>query len=368
MNPLKDTPIKHPTKVDIEEVKAFFEKFKKGQDKKPRESFMPYVLIRSFAGDHGTRPLHDTIPFWESPDIWTAAGAPNVTPEIPPNPGGTVTVGKPNTLYAHVWNLGRAPIAGVRVEWYWFNPSLGFNEATANLIGITGVELSARGFPGCHKLVKCPQAWVPVMENGGHECLVARVSAFGDPLNSSHEWDAWADRHVAQRNISVVAANADVRKLLGSLDKTKPANTMVHLYQIGQEAADSLTLAAPHLKMDSAVKTTLLAELRPDGNLMLPPLTATVPRIMPHLLLNLGNKSKVTTSVLRPTNTDRFNLLHEAAGVHTLLHHGNFLSSEMLQGLNILPHPKKGEAQVLRIVSYKDNKAIGGYTIIVSGV
>ena len=364
---LKDKPTNHPDPVDIEQVKAFFDKVSKERDKKPHDSFMPYVLIRSCAGDHGRRPLSNNTSFWESPDIWITAGAPDSAPTIPANQGGTVIAGKPNTVYAHVWNLGRAPIAGVRVEWYWFNPSLGFNEATAHLIGITGVELSARGFPGCHKLVQCPHVWVPVLENGGHECLVARVSAFGDPLNSSYEWDAWADRHVAQRNVTVVYTFAYVRNLLDSLDKTKPAKSTVRLYQIGQEAADTLILAAPHLTVDPRVKTTLLAELRPDGDLMLPPLTATVPRIMPHLLLNLGNKPQVTASVIRPTNNEGGNLLHEGADVPTLLHHGNLLSAEMLQRLNVLPLPKKAEAQVLRIVSYKDNQPIGGYTIIVSG-
>ncbi len=362
------SPAEDLKKVDIEKAKAFFAKLKEGQRGKDRPSkFMPYVLIRSCAGDKGARPLPNGTPFWESPDIWTAIGAPNATPEIPGNQGGTVVVGQPNTVYAHVWNLGRAPIAGVRVEWYWFNPSLAIDGANANLIGSTGVELAPRGFPGCHKLVKCPTAWVPVMQNGGHECLVARVSAFGDPLNSSHEWDAWADRHVAQKNLTVVASQANVHKLINSLDATRPKKSTVRLFQLGQEAVHTLTLAAPHLKLDTSVKTALLAELSPEGKLSLPPLPKNVPRIMPHLLLDLGSKPAVSATAAKQINIDQHTLLHEAADVPTLLHHGNLLSPEMLQRLDVLPLPLRGQAHVLRIVSYKDNNPVGGYTIVVSG-
>ena len=34
--------------------------------------------------------------------------------------------GKPHTLYAHVWNLGLAPLVGISVEFLVFNPSIAF--------------------------------------------------------------------------------------------------------------------------------------------------------------------------------------------------------------------------------------------------
>jgi hypothetical protein len=64
---------------------------------------------------------------------------------------------------------GRAPIAGVKLEFYWFDPSLveSFPQNHAHLIGMTRVDLGPRSSRDCHKLVKCPKAWVPVLKLGG---------------------------------------------------------------------------------------------------------------------------------------------------------------------------------------------------------
>jgi hypothetical protein len=45
---------------------------------------------------------------------------------------------------AHAWNLGKAPAYRVRVEFYWFNPSLGISRADANLAGATWIDLANR--------------------------------------------------------------------------------------------------------------------------------------------------------------------------------------------------------------------------------
>ena len=80
-------------------------------------------------------------------------------PAVPPDLGGIAQAEAENTLYAHVWNLGQAPATDVLVEFYWFNPSLGFSADQAHLIGFTWTELAARGNRGSHRLVKCPIAW-----------------------------------------------------------------------------------------------------------------------------------------------------------------------------------------------------------------
>jgi len=222
-------------KVDIGKAKDFFASLRENLHEKGSPiRFMPFVLIRSCTGDNGTRPLSCSGPFWKSPDIWTAVGVPDVTPEIPPDQVGRVVAEKPNTVYAHVWNLGLAPIAGVKVEWYWFNPSLGIDDAHAHLIGTARVDLAPRGFPGCHKLVKCPEAWVPVMENEGHECLVARISAFGDPLSKSHPWNANADRHVAQFNLTVLDPNEPMLDQVNNPEWKGGSINIVPVNQVGQ--------------------------------------------------------------------------------------------------------------------------------------
>jgi hypothetical protein len=59
---------------------------------------------------------------------------------------------------------------------------------------------------GAHAIVTCPQTWVPVYLNDGHECLVVRVGdAMMDPV-ATNQFSPVADRHVGQRNIAVVRA------------------------------------------------------------------------------------------------------------------------------------------------------------------
>jgi hypothetical protein len=362
--------------VDVAKTRAFFDNLHRAndsnkdhqrQDDVKKTPFMPYVMMRTLPGDKGARPLPEATTFWESPDIWTFPAPPNTAPDIPPAIYQPLKVGEPNTVYAHIWNLGRAPIAGVRVEWYWFNPSLGFSTPNAHLIGIARIDLAPRGLEGCHKLVKCPTAWVPVMENGGHECIVARVSAFGDPLKNPDEWLPLEDRHVAQRNITVVTTNTNLSKLIESLNLTKPANSMTRLFQLGVEATPLLHLVAPHLKIDTSVKTHLLAELSQNGVLLVSPIKEGPPRVMPHMLLNLGNPPATKgAQPLANVKLDQPLQLHTNATVTDLLHHGSFLHPDVLKQIETLSPPKKSEAQVLRVVSYQGDKAVGGYTIVVS--
>ncbi|MEJ7685453.1 MAG: hypothetical protein WKG06_47950 [Segetibacter sp.] len=172
---------------------------------KRKDEFLPFLVIRANVGDHGTRPFNGV--FWESPDIFVAPDlAAEDAPAQPPTWGGIAKAGAPNTLWAHVWNLGRSPAYNVRVEFYWCNPSLGINATSANLIGFTHVDLGDRYSTKAHTIVKCPQTWIPAFVNNGHECLVVRVF---EPLLDSlslNQWDVRKDRHIGQRNIAVVSA------------------------------------------------------------------------------------------------------------------------------------------------------------------
>jgi hypothetical protein len=167
--------------------------------------FLPLLFLRANAGDLGVRPV--TGVFWESPDILIAPGVdPAHSPSVPDQLGGIAKANQDNTVYAHVWNLGQAPCPDTLVEFFWFNPSLGFGGDKANFIGATWVDLRARGEQGSHKLVRCPLSWRAQFLNGGHECLVVRVSQSAlDPL-SDPPWDSSHNRHVGQRNIHVMSA------------------------------------------------------------------------------------------------------------------------------------------------------------------
>jgi|GEM_PF-4853701 len=223
------------TQIEKERFKALKRSIRANGPPKPNESlgslpenlgpFQPYLLIRSLPGDHGARPIPlphlDFEFFTQVPDIWFAQGDPSVTPAIPPPPqpsidrielpahSGTMI---PYTIYAHVWNLGRAPIGAAKVEFFaWVAtpnvdhiviPPLPPNEA--QLIGIARVDLPPRTSPNCHQLVKCPNALVvpPQDHQAGFAtrlAVVAQISGLGDPVTS--QFGFFDDRHVARRDI-----------------------------------------------------------------------------------------------------------------------------------------------------------------------
>jgi hypothetical protein len=175
-----------------------------GEQPQRKDLYLPYLLFRAHPGDRGDRPLPPGTPLRESPDIFVA---PSVraqdAPSLPPTPGGAAEAGVPNTVYAHVWNLGKAPAFDVRVEFYWFSPALVTETAGANLIGRAGINLGSYRSSQSHSVVKCPVDWVPGYGNGGHGCLVVRAYTLISDRLGPNEWNARLNRHVAQRNITV---------------------------------------------------------------------------------------------------------------------------------------------------------------------
>jgi hypothetical protein len=78
--------------------------------------------------------------------------------------------------------------------------------------------------------VKTP--WIPIFENNGHECLLAKVDSFADRTGPS--FDANIDRHVGQRNLFLAAQQDDLTSLIDSLGQTLPEETdVLMLYGTG---------------------------------------------------------------------------------------------------------------------------------------
>ncbi|MFI5022048.1 MAG: hypothetical protein ACHQRJ_10415 [Alphaproteobacteria bacterium] len=153
--------------------------------------YTPWLVIRAQVGDDGSRPLPGGEVFWESPDVWVTSTL-GVNQPVP---------GQANTVFARVSNLGLQDAVGVFVEFYWVDPSLAINLANANLIGIGSVDVTA----GSAAVATCPTPWVPVIENGGHECLIAEAFLpASDPLTAP--LDPVDDRHVGQKNEQLVLA------------------------------------------------------------------------------------------------------------------------------------------------------------------
>lgn len=320
-----------------------------------KDEYLPYLLIRASSGDRGGRPIPGGV-FWESPDIYVTPNQDASTaPLNPPALGGVAQANVPNTLYAHVWNLGKAPAYRVRVEFYWFNPSLGISRADANLVGAAWVDLANRFtlYPkwvevkesygqwlsqGCHAIVRCPESWVPTFENNGHECLVVRVfEPLLDSLNPN-QFSAGSDRHVGQRNIAVVQAASPASVDLG------------------------LGLGYPDAPADAEVDVTLDA-----------------PANMEWLQLYAGNRNPGFVPPATSVSAGFFPPGAEGARVPSLSHLPVDLRAPLLKPrerfyrgccpLHIsfhasAPDLQPREAQVLRIRQRVGGEIVGGYSVV----
>jgi hypothetical protein len=140
--------------------------------------------------------IMDGSPWYLSPDIWTVPGN---DPEGAP---GQPIAGMPCYMWARVHNNGSELVQNAQVRFYWANPSIGFDRNTANFIGTANVTIAA----GAQSDVLCLMPWVPTYVNGGHECVLAEAFHALDPLPATPAFDVPTDRHVAQRNLSVVQA------------------------------------------------------------------------------------------------------------------------------------------------------------------
>ena len=151
------------------------------------------------------------VRFGRAPDIVVVKGIVNSlegnTPTLHPIPN------TPHTIFVRVWNLGRLAAIGVRLRVYWANPSFSFDDPASpgypHYIGGTYLDLSDRYQPGSHVVCRLPVPWIPVVENNGHECLLAKVDSFAD--RTGPFFDANIDRHVAQRNLLLATQQEDSR-------------------------------------------------------------------------------------------------------------------------------------------------------------
>ena len=331
---------------------------RKGPNFGPRkDEFLPYLLVRAASGDRGAHPFSGV--FWESPDIYVA---PNVNaasaPLFPPTSGGVAQANVPNTLYAHVWNLGKSPAYRVRVEFYWFNPSLGISRSDANLVGAAWIDLANRFtvYPqwtqmtgpsgvylsrGSHAIVRCPETWVPSYQNNGHECLVVRAFEPIFDAVSPDQFSATADRHVGQRNIAVVLAaspaSIDLPLSLGYIPN--PA-----------EAVVDVELAVPQ-----TMEWLRLFTGKADPGLTAPA-AGVVTGLMPPSIAG----ARLTDVAGLPANV-RGTLLNQAEKFERGCDPLQIAVHASIQ--NVGPH----EAQVIRVRQRIYGEVVGGYSLVLMG-
>jgi hypothetical protein len=305
----------------------------------PRDQlYLPFLFMRANAGDLGARPV--VGPFWESPDILIEPGVdPAHAPPIPTSLGAIAKADVDNTLYAHIWNLGQAPCPDTLLEFYWFNPALGFDAAHANLIGVAWTDLGARGEADGHRLVRCPMSWRAQFLNGGHECLMVRLSqASLDPL-SGPAWDASKNRHIGQRNIHVMSASEAAAK------PTLPI-TVGPVFggaaTVAVQRADTGTM--PWLNLVTMDRNRRPGTGAPTGDVGITPPT---PEGTP--LPNLG-------AVADPRGAG---LMGDTHGVTA---DGQQVGFHATDG-----NPGPGQAHVYRVTGNQNGALFGGYTVVVLG-
>ena len=215
----------------------------RGEHRPHREDVYPYLLIRAYSpGDRGARPTWPPIPCWESPDILLIDAA-HTGPFDPSRIVVNPTAGRSYRVFVRVWNLGLLPAVGVHVRAWHVDPGF-FGGNPGNpayqpvMIGGTMVNLDDRTRPGAMQVVELDRNWDIPGNLTGHECLMATASCpldqWGSALDANH------DRHVGQRNLTILAGDADAKQLLFTLGGLVQKSGTLELLHGGAAAAPLL--------------------------------------------------------------------------------------------------------------------------------
>jgi hypothetical protein len=189
-------------------------------------------------------------PWWQSMAIWTVPG------NDPSGPPGPPIAGQPCHVWARVWSTGNTPAQNATVQFYWAPPGVGFDRTTATRIGSSYVSLCAPDDAD----VLCVAAWVPPFAHAGQACLVAEVFHPLDPLPPGDAFRAETDRHVAQRNVAVVAMTGGVFRF--AFEVVNPLRVdRVFTIRVRAATGEELIATAQHLGIAPPGQPGRLAEL-----------------------------------------------------------------------------------------------------------
>jgi hypothetical protein len=368
-------PVVRPDKPDeanLERAKEWF-----GRQKHPgrQDGLWPYLLIRAFPGDTGVRQPPVSY-FWESPDIRVYAGDVGIddiaglTPVLHPTPN------QPHSVFVHVWNLGRLAALGTLVRVWWANPAFSFDASSPeppHFIGGVRVNLGDRSAPDCHTLVRIPGVWVPIVENGGHECLLAVATHVMDPGGAGFQ--AATDRHVGQRNVTLAAPNVDLSGLLNRLGAVLRVGSDLQLLHGGAD-----------------VEPILLAHKAIEGRQVTLPRTREVVARVPGLSVgHLGTVTRTLAGHVVVTGAQSVAAMR-APGALTTIDRDTLLAGSPVRALadrkRVSParavvealdvrdltagsiaaavSSSSGDGNLLRFQEVRDGVVIGGYSVIVS--
>jgi hypothetical protein len=342
-----------------EQVRALIDRLVRENGRVRQEGLWPYLLIRYKPGDYGVRP---TIgPRWESPDIIVVPGIVETYDGI----SATLSpqVGFPHSIFVHVWNLGRLPAIGVRLQVH-HAPIIPDTSVQSQLIGSAYINLSDRRNSDCHKLVRVPGVWIP---SDGWECLIAKVDHFADN-NEVRGDQGLNNRRFAMRSLYSVEPSQNITPLLTMLDQNLPKDTDLNLIH----------------GMNGLQPTLLIHQPSVLGKL-------TTPTALPKQAYELADRSGHLGAVLRGAiNVDRF---APASIIGPMYDNGRFdakiiqhaevkdikktkgpaiellrrLGVEVLTGRNIAKQlgGRPDDGHMLRFQAVRDGQVVGGFTLIV---
>jgi hypothetical protein len=190
----------------------------------------PFLLIRTYPGDVGKRPLTLAGGPWvqdelllpykgrnNSPDILLARPGPQDEPRIIDNSDDYAAlkardardfhVGQSYDVWVHVWNLGQSQVSGVRVR-VRLRPEppvpAGAVLPPPVFLGGTALDLGDRLSERAHRMIKVASFTAPVgspLSDDYNATLIATVDTLSDP--SSGDLSLGADRHTAHRAVIV---------------------------------------------------------------------------------------------------------------------------------------------------------------------
>ncbi|PFS28822.1 hypothetical protein COK47_22890 [Bacillus cereus] len=156
-----------------------------------------YLYIRTHPDDIGQEPLPAGLPGYVSPDISI------INPDG--SKGTEAIAGMQNYIEVIVTNNGGIIANDALVEVFYGEPATGFIPTMSQKIGSGYVTVQG------YSTASIEIPWIPLHSQTGHLCIIARVSLMMPPdtFRDPNVFDVYGDRHVAQRNISVINLNGE---------------------------------------------------------------------------------------------------------------------------------------------------------------
>ncbi|HEX8693642.1 MAG TPA: hypothetical protein VF746_14560 [Longimicrobium sp.] len=194
----------------------------------PRDPRPPFVgrtwlYIRDHPGYAGDEPLPAGVPGWMSPDV------------LVQKPDGTLgceaVADQQNKVHVTVNNGGGVDARDVYVEVFISAPSTAFTPAATTRVAdgyltVPGYSRATIVFP-----------WTPTGAQAGHRCLAARACLLHPPdsYRDCTVFDVAGDRHVAQRNLHILAAPSPAAELSFPFQVGNPGPTAIATRVVARE-------------------------------------------------------------------------------------------------------------------------------------